>query len=218
MRKQKNNFLKNNQVNIEIQDLVNQNKFSEAISSLFEKQKKDGRLLKDGLDALNEIRTNKFLFNGYEIHTQYNPRRITSTAANVSTYAIKNRKCFLCNENLPEGQEGIVYRGKYLILFNPYPIFPGHLTISSSEHKPQRIKNSFSDMLLLNKDFSDFTIIYNGPESGASAPDHLHFQACRKNFLPINNNYDNLKNAYGEELLNNKVSVFSVNDGIRKFF
>jgi hypothetical protein len=193
------------------------NKYSEAVAHLFEKQKREWPLLIEGLDALREVKTNKFLFNGFEFHTQYNPRRITSTTADVSTEAVKNRKCFLCKENLPEGQEGIAYQDKYSILFNPYPVVPEHLTITSTEHKPQRIKNSFSDMIRLSKDLPEFTMLYNGPESGASAPDHLHFQAVKKNMLPINNDLENLKNKYGEMLINYEADVFCLDDGLRKF-
>jgi hypothetical protein len=217
MRKTKNKQVKGNNVKIDVQELVNQNKFSEAIPILYENQQRDWPLLKAGVDALCEVKTNKYLFDGYQIQTQYNPRRINSTTADVSTEAVKNRKCFLCTENLPEKQEGINYQDKYSILFNPYPIFHEHLTVASFEHKSQRIMDSFPDMLQLNRDISDFTFIYNGPESGASAPDHLHFQACRNIMLPINKDYDALKNKYGEELVNNSVSVWGVNDGIRKF-
>lgn len=194
-----------------------ENRYSEAVSQLFKKQKREWPLLNEGLDALGEVKVKKILFDGFEFQTQYNPRRITSTTADVSTEAIKNRKCFLCSENLPEGQEGIEYQGKYKILFNPYPIVPEHLTITGIEHKPQRIKSSFPDMIRLSRDLPDFTILYNGPESGASAPDHLHFQAVKKNLLPINNDIEFLKKEYGEVLLNNEATVFCINDGLRKF-
>lgn len=201
---------------IEFNDLINQNKFSEAVLLLFEKQLSEWPLLKEGMLALGEVRTKKFEYEGYEIWTQFNPGRLLSTTANVSAEVIKNRKCFLCAENLPEEQKGIIYRDNYSILINPYPIFSHHLTISSVKHKPQRIRNTFADMMQLSKDLSDFIILYNGPESGASAPDHLHFQACKKEFLPIYNDYNNIKIKYGEEVQNNIGKTFGIDDGIRR--
>ncbi|HSD64853.1 MAG TPA: DUF4922 domain-containing protein [Ignavibacteriaceae bacterium] len=215
MLKTKNDASEDNSKS-KLQDLINQNKFSDAISFLFNKQQKDWPLLQQGLEALSEVRSKKFIFDGYEIRTQYNPGRINSTTANVSTESIKNRKCFLCAENLPEKQEGILYNDYYSILLNPYPIFPQHLTISSLDHKPQRIKNTFNDMIQLSKDLTDFIIVYNGPESGASAPDHFHFQACKKDRMPVYNDYNNLKKKYGEEIRNNDVKVYGIDDGIRR--
>ncbi len=217
MRKIKNSSVNKDRDKSEIQSLLIQNKFSDAVSVLFEKQQQEWSLLKEGLDALSKAKTNKFFFNGYEIQTQFNLGRINSTIADVSTEAIKNRKCFLCTENLPEGQEGILYKDKYSILLNPYPIFKKHLTISSVSHIPQRIKSSFLDLLKLSKDLPGFTFIYNGPECGASAPDHLHFQAFPQNSLPVYNDYEGLKNEYGEKLTRNDVAIFGLDDGIRKF-
>ncbi len=215
MLKTKSNAPGNNDSKNKLQDLINQNNFSEAVSFLFEKQQEIWPLLKENLELLGNVQTKQFLFDGYEIIIQYNSGRINSTLANVSADAIKNRKCFLCAENLPEKQEGIVYKN-YSILLNPYPIFPQHLTISSLDHIPQRIRNSFPDMIQLSKDLSDFIQLYNGPESGASAPDHLHFQACKKIDLPVYNDYNNLKNKYGEEIQNDNVKVYGVDDGIRR--
>ena len=40
-------------------------------------------------------------------------------------------------------------------------------------------------MMELAAELPDFTIFYNGPKCGASAPDHAHFQAGNKGFMPI---------------------------------
>jgi hypothetical protein len=201
---------------ITLQDLIHQNKFPEAVELLFERQQENWLLLKEGLEALAEVKTQTFLFDGFEVRTQFNPGRINSTTANVNAEAVKNRKCFLCAENLPEMQEGILYKNFYSILLNPFPIFPRHLTISSVNHQPQRIKNSFSDMIQISKDLPDYVLLYNGPESGASAPDHLHFQSCAKEFLPVYNDYNNLKIKYGEAYQKNNVDVYGIDDGIRR--
>ncbi len=216
MKKTGNNTTNADSIKDELQNLVLEDRFSEAIDLLFKQQIKNWRLLKKGLDALNAVESRKFSFDGYQIYTQFNPLRINSTTALVSPEAIKNRQCFLCIENLPLEQKGIIYKEKYSVLCNPYPIFPAHLTVSSIEHRPQRIKKSFTDLLHISRDFNNYCFIYNGPESGASAPDHLHFQACKKDSLPINTDYEGLKNEYGEELIKNNVSVCAINDGIRR--
>ncbi|HEY6906900.1 MAG TPA: DUF4922 domain-containing protein, partial [Ignavibacteriaceae bacterium] len=187
-----------------------------AAVRLYKKQSENWDLLKAGQAALSAVKTNKFLFNSFEIHTQFNPLRINSTSADVSREAISNRPCFLCVENLPAEQLGLLYNEKYLILCNPYPVFSEHLTVTCTVHKPQRIKNSFADMLRLSRDFNDYCFFYNGPASGASAPDHLHFQACKKNDLPIEMDYEGMKNEYGTEIMNNGVSVYAIDDGIRR--
>lgn len=120
--------------------------------------------------------------DGFKV--QFNPARIVSTGANVSKDAIKARKCFLCEANRPPEQIGIDF-GEYTILVNPFPIFPGHLTIPSKTHTPQRISGRVGDMLQLAAELPGYTIFYNGAKCGASAPDHIHFQAVPSKHLPI---------------------------------
>ncbi len=217
MKKNKNNFSSRNAAENELQKLIDENKYNEAVSLLYKQQAESWPLLKEGLLSLESVQIKKVFFDGYEIHVQHNPRRINSTTAIVSKERLKNIKCLLCLENLPEGEVAINYKDEYNILCNPYPIFHEHLTISRKEHIPQRIINSFKYLLQISKDFSDFALIYNGPEAGASVPVHQHFQACKKYSLPVENDYEGLKNEYGEEIQNKVASVFAVNDGLRKF-
>jgi hypothetical protein len=49
----------------------------------------------------------------------------------------------------------------------------------------QRIANQFGNMLDLAAALPGYFVIYNGPECGASAPDHLHFQAGSRGLFPI---------------------------------
>ncbi len=99
---------------------------------------------------------------------------------------IKERRCFLCSEHLPEGQKGILHRSEYLILCNPKPVFPSHLTVSHINHRPQSISENIDTFLQLMVDFgSGWKLLYNGPKCGASAPDHLHFQAVPSGKMPI---------------------------------
>ena len=123
--------------------------------------------------------------NGILYKVQFNPARIVSSGAKVDAKSILERKCFLCPANLPPVQKGIPFGGHYNILVNPFPIFPRHLTVPELAHTPQRIATRFTDMLELAEALTDYTIFYNGPKCGASAPDHAHFQAGNKGFMPI---------------------------------
>ena len=170
----------------EINDFVNKNDYSEAAKKLLNKQKDDWQFAANGFESLKSVQTKEFNFDGYKFKVQFNPGRIKSSSAKVDDKSIKERKCFLCLENLPSEQKGILINEEYIILVNPFPIFPEHFTIPQVRHTPQSIKNSFIDLLEISKELSKYyTVFYNGPKCGASAPDHLHFQAGSKNFMPI---------------------------------
>ncbi len=207
-----------NKLKNELQDLILANDYSRAITLLYNQQSNEWPQLKQGVDSLSSVQQNKFFFDGYEIYTQFNPGRINSTIADVSPEAVKKSKCLLCKDNLPKEQQGIIYKDKYSILCNPFPIFSNHLTISSIRHTPQRIKTYFTNLLDISRDIQDYCFLYNGPESGASVPGHHHFQACKKESLPINIDYEGLKNEYGKEFINNGVTINAIDDGIRKVF
>ncbi len=116
---------------------------------------------------------------------QHNPGRIRSTMAGVTAREVEERPCFLCLPNLPEDQKGILYRRDYLILCNPAPVFPSHLTICNLNHRAQAVNDHISTLLFLMSDLgSGWTVLYNGPGCGASAPDHLHFQAIPSGRMP----------------------------------
>ena len=135
--------------------------------------------------ALSGVRVKELNVNGILYKVQFNPARIVSSGAKVDAKSILKRKCFLCPANLPPVQKGIPFGGHYNILVNPFPIFPRHLTVPELAHTPQRIATRFTDMLELAEALTDYTIFYNGPKCGASAPDHAHFQAGNKGFMPI---------------------------------
>lgn len=202
-----------------IKNYVEQNNFSDALKRLFEIQKKQWPMLNNGFKSLETVKSKSFQFEGFKIKAQFNAGRMTSTSAKVDSKSIRERKCFLCEENLPEEQKGILYNDNYIILCNPFPIFPTHFTLTYKEHKPQRILDTFSDMLDLSKDISKYySVIYNGPRCGASAPDHLHFQAGNKYFMPIDDEFHQIKNEYGKEIFeDDNLSVFAIDDRIRKF-
>lgn len=124
--------------------------------------------------ALSGVRVKELNVNGILYKVQFNPARIVSSGAKVDAKSILERKCFLCPANLPPVQKGIPFGGHYNILVNPFPIFPRHLTVPELAHTPQRIATRFTDMLELAEALTDYTIFYNGPKCGASAPDHAH--------------------------------------------
>jgi ATP adenylyltransferase/5',5'''-P-1,P-4-tetraphosphate phosphorylase II len=132
------------------------------------------------------------LEHGCRIDLQFNPSRMRSSAAKVDKKSVSERTCFLCESNLPDMQRWLVFDGKYNIMVNPYPIFPRHLTVSLREHENQRIRGRFADMLKLAGELVDFTVFYNGPRCGASAPDHFHFQAGSRGIMPIENEFRSL--------------------------
>ena len=163
----------------------------EQIDRLFERQLQDWQLVHDNYAALDRLVTREVTFHveysmeDPRIVLQYNPERLRSSSANIDDASIHARPCFLCNENQPKEQETLLWDGRYKIQVNPYPIFSRHLTISSLEHTPQRIAGRIADMMKVSKDLQDFVVFYNGPYSGASAPDHMHFQAGLRNELPF---------------------------------
>lgn len=146
---------------------------------------------------LQEIQTRHTVIDGMPVRIQFNPARAVSTLARTDAAAIQARPCFLCRENRPPEQEALPFEGcdgrRYEILVNPFPIFPEHYTVPAVEHTPQRIAGRIPDMLRLAGTFPDMVVFYNGPESGASAPDHFHFQMGCKGFLPVEKHFDRLR-------------------------
>ena len=142
---------------------------------------------------LREVQTKEITIGGMPVRVQYNPARAVSTLARTDAASIAARPCFLCRENRPQQQESMPFEGcdgrRYEILVNPFPIFPEHFTVPAVDHVPQRIAGRFPDMLRLADTFSDMTVFYNGPESGASAPDHFHFQMGCRGFLPVERHF-----------------------------
>jgi hypothetical protein len=152
---------------------------------LIEQQTRVWPMLSGGRAALANVEVRRVTCAGFDVELQYNPRRITSTSARVDPASLKARRCFLCPEHLPSEQQGILYRDHFLILCNPAPIFDGHLTISSVVHEPQVLRPWLPAFLALAADLSPvYTVLYNGPRCGASAPDHLHFQAAPAGKIP----------------------------------
>jgi hypothetical protein len=159
---------------------------AELARSLLAAQKEAWPALREGHEALAMARVRTLRCDGWGVQVQFNPRRIASSAAPLDAEFLRRRPCFLCLQNLPSPQQAVLYRDEWLVLGNPAPIFPGHLTIAHQRHLPQSLAGRFHFCLQLAEDFGPgMTVFYNGPQCGASAPDHLHLQAAPSGLMPV---------------------------------
>jgi ribosomal protein S18 acetylase RimI-like enzyme/diadenosine tetraphosphate (Ap4A) HIT family hydrolase len=153
---------------------------------LLSEQKRSWKDLRAGYESLANVKERDLSCARFSIRLQYNPVRIKSSLAAIGEKEIHERRCFLCVDHLAERQKGILYGNEYLILCNPMPVFPSHLIVSHLDHRRQAIAGQIGLFLRLAADFSsDWTILYNGPKCGASAPDHLHFHVIPSGQMPI---------------------------------
>ena len=164
---------------------------------------------------------------GLPVTVQLNPCRRISSEASLDKESINRRPCFLCPENRPAEQTNMEFEGRkgrrYRVTLNPYPIFPSHLVISSFEHTPQSIWHRYQDLLDFVRENNEYLGFYNGPESGASAPDHMHFQACPQGLTPLQNRVDELLAAGDDKTLDYLTNVkearlFHLNEYARGVF
>lgn len=137
-------------------------------------------LAKANYDALDRLQTRQLTPS---IMAMFNPERVRSTAAKVDAASVKARPCFLCQRNRPQEQRSLSWR-EYDVLVNPFPIFRHHLTIVARAHAEQTLDGHEADMYSLARELPDFTVFFNGAQCGASAPDHMHFQAGDGPFAP----------------------------------
>ena len=185
----RNNFYKDSIRTWELQARIRMHSIDESfqrlVNEMIEKQKKDWKLAKKNYKELEQNlkkeKTLELKLGGDTKRVRFfpNPQRAISTMAQTDSQSIQERPCFLCNDNRPAEQTSLSL-GHYEVCLNPYPIFQRHLTIIDKEHTPQSMKGRFEDMLHLAENLDEFYILYNGPECGASAPDHMHFQAAGK--------------------------------------
>ena len=134
---------------------------------------------------LRGVKTRELAVGASSILVQWNPARIVSTGASIDAKSLAERPCFLCEQNRPKEQVKKLIDGKYELLVNPYPILPIHFTIPSVKHEPQRIREAYGEIHSLLDQYPELVVFYNGPQCGASAPDHAHFQAGTSGLLPL---------------------------------
>jgi ATP adenylyltransferase/5',5'''-P-1,P-4-tetraphosphate phosphorylase II len=173
------------------------------VITLLHEQQQEWPALASGLAALKEIRTREIALEDFSLRLQFNPRRIVSSGAKVDAKSIAERKCFLCAANRPREQRGIALGDGHTLLLNPFPILPVHLTVPTDAHTMQAISSDrVGAMLRLARSLGErFVVFYNGPRAGASAPDHMHFQVGNTRFLPIETQYESLRERFGKELV-----------------
>jgi hypothetical protein len=187
--------------------------------ALFEEQKTSWPLLGSNWKLLKAVQVKEFRFDGYSVRVQFNPERIRSSAAKVDRTSIESRPCFLCQRNRPPEEKGVWFRSDYEILCNPFPIFEAHFTIARPEHTPQLIRPEFSNLLELSRALPDLVVFYNAPACGASAPDHMHFQAGNRGLMPIEQEIMTLRKQYGRALVpSGELGITAISDGLRRFF
>ena len=157
----------------------------DEIEELFKRQVRAWPQLAKGVEGLARAETRRVRIDWFDVFIRHIPHRVGSTTAPVDRESVAKRPCFLCAGNLPAEEEGLRFDQDFTIYCNPFPIVARHLTIAHREHRLQRIANQFGNMLDLAAALPGYFVIYNGPECGASAPDHLHFQAGSRGLFPI---------------------------------
>lgn len=196
-----NNYYKDSLRTLEIKLRQAMNKKRQAGELFIENQLAKWQTARTNHEALNQIETRRFELAGNTITVQFNPARAVSTCAKVDKSSIEARKCFLCPENKPNEQDEIIISldEPFSLRINPYPILPGHLTISSLKHQDQVLADKTIRQLpgklisWLEEYFaSGYVLFYNGAKCGASAPDHFHFQAVKQSDVPVIQQWERL--------------------------
>ena len=199
-------------------DLIsNTNKTAKQVLDEFtESQIRSWPLAAANFKGLEKVEERSFQFDGFQVRAQFNPERMRSSVAEVDKQTIAARKCFLCNENRPPEQDAIAFGDDFLILVNPFPIFKNHFTISCTRHVDQRLIPNVKMLFELAESMEGFTVFYNGPECGASAPDHLHFQAGESSFMPVTDEFERIKSSGRILFSGEKTSVWAFDNYLRK--
>lgn len=204
---------------LDLEKYLSGNSKANKANALLKMQIDSWDLAKTNYRDLASIKKKAFSFDGFDIQIQFNPGRIVSSSAKVDAKSIGERPCFLCPKNLPNEQKGLVCKNDYLLLVNPFPIFEEHFTIPHFNHNPQEIYSNFADMLFIAKELGEkYTLFYNGPQCGASAPDHMHFQASPKNAMPIENQDEYLNKSSEKIFQNDAVTVSVITHYLRNLF
>lgn len=172
-----------------------------SISRFFNRQLEVWTDARHRFRDLKHVETRQF---SDQLKLQWNPARIVSTGAKIDKKTLGERPCFLCDKNRPKEQMSKQIDEKFHLLVNPFPILPVHFTIPARKHQSQLIYKNYGEMHRFISLHSDLMVFYNGPKCGASAPDHLHFQAGTNGILPLQTNW--------QRLSRNLTDIISLND------
>ena len=193
---------------IEARQQMNQGKqelmTDSPLQRFFNRQLEKWEAARQRYHDLRGSKTRELVVGSSSIQVQWNPARMVSTGAKIDKKTIAERPCFLCEQNRPKEQIKKDVDGQYELLVNPFPILPQHFTIPSLKHQPQRILNSYSEIHKLLEEYPEMMVFYNGPQCGASAPDHAHFQAGTCGVLPLQRSW--------KRLSSNLTKIVSLND------
>ena len=175
-----------------------------SLQRFFNRQLEKWEAARQRYHDLRSAKTRELVVGAYSIQVQWNPARMVSTGAQIDQKTIAERPCFLCEKNRPKEQIKKEIDGQYELLVNPFPILQQHFTIPSLKHQPQRILDSYGEIHKLLEEFPEMMVFYNGPQCGASAPDHAHFQAGTSGLLPLQMSW--------QRLSRNLTKLVSLND------
>ncbi len=181
------------------------------LNSLFEQQMAQWPECRERYKQLSKAGHRKMVVDGREYVLAYNPGRSASAKAlivngkPITMGAEQNtevRPCFLCQQALPKQQlrvhvETKPLNNQYLVAVNPFPIVDHHFTIICQDHVRQDFKGRMWDMAFFADLFPDYLIFFNGACSGASAPDHMHFQAVPKRCVPLTSWNEDVRTQLG---------------------
>lgn len=165
---------------------------TDSLSRFFNRQMETWAEARDHYRELHQVLVKELPYGEMTLQAQYNPARMVSTGAKIDKQTITKRPCFLCAHNRPETQIKKVVNDDYELLVNPFPILPEHYTIPHQTHQPQRILEHYEEMHRLLEGYPELMVFYNGPACGASAPDHLHFQAGSNGIVPLQKQWQRL--------------------------
>ena len=205
-----NNLYKDRLRTLEIQARQQMNQGKQGIMTdsplqrFFNRQLEKWEAARQRYHDLRASKTRELVVGSSSIQVQWNPARMVSTGAKMDKKTIAERPCFLCEQNRPKEQIKKDIDGQYELLVNPFPILPQHFTIPSLKHQPQRILNSYGEIHKLLEEYPEMMVFYNGPQCGASAPDHAHFQAGTCGVLPLQMSW--------KRLSSNLTKIVSIND------
>jgi SpoIID/LytB domain protein len=205
-----NNLYKDRLRTLEIQARQQMNQGKQSIMTdsplqrFFNRQLEKWEAARQRYHDLRGSKTRELVVGSSSIQVQWNPARMVSTGAKMDKKTIAERPCFLCEQNRPKEQIKKDIDGQYELLVNPFPILPQHFTIPSLKHQPQRILNSYGEIHKLLEEYPEMMVFYNGPQCGASAPDHAHFQAGTCGVLPLQMSW--------KRLSSNLTKIVSIND------
>ena len=174
------------------------------LQRFFNRQLEKWEAARQRYQDLRSAKTRELAVGAYSIQVQWNPARMVSTGAKIDQKTIAERPCFLCEKNRPKEQIKKEVDGQYELLVNPFPILQQHFTIPSLKHQPQRILDSYGEIHKLLEEYPEMMVFYNGPQCGASAPDHAHFQAGTSGLLPLQMSW--------QRLSRNLTPLISLND------